>query len=558
MARTHRREFLKAVGILGASATVGTEFAHTAMGTGESTGPWTTYRGNAGRTGATTDSGPGSNVTTDWSFDMGGEMYGVEPVVGDGTLYLAVTTANSPSVSEGYVAAYDPATGDERWKRDDISAPATPTVGNGTVYFDTRGSEDADSTGFFAVDSETGETKWHKVPSSGVGDPLVASGRLYSKMGGNACELDPETGEDVWKTDDIGGSACYADGTLFYGGGVALSADDGSVLWDVSGDDDELQTVADGLVFGVVNESGGDAVVKARSTADGAVQWSYSLGNERYWWADRLTVAGGRVFFRINSTIRALDATTGEEAWTYEADAELTGALTVADGTLLTGGRTNPESDSGDATVVAIDAASGEHRWDYTFGSWEFEDYGPAANTPVVADGRVFTATFPKGSTTDWVYTEYGDFHVLFADETTETTTETTETTTAETTETTTAETTTTGEETTETTTTTAETTTTGEETTTKTTTETTATTETTESATETTTATTKRSERTTTTTTWTEAPGTNTTETTGSAGGGMGTTTTATDGQPGFGILTTVGGLAGVGAYLRTRLEDE
>ncbi|WP_458206032.1 outer membrane protein assembly factor BamB family protein [Haladaptatus sp. NG-SE-30] len=554
MARTHRREFLKAVGILGATATVGAEFAHTVTGTGESTGPWTTFRGNAGRTGATTDSGPGSNVTTDWSFDMGGEMYGVEPVVGDGTLYLAVTTANSPSVNEGYVAAYDPTTGDERWKRDDISAPATPTVGNGTVYFDTGGSEFAGSTGFFAVDSETGETKWHKEPSSGVGDPLVADGRLYSKIAGNACELDPETGEDVWKTDDISGGACYAEGTLFYGGGVALSADDGSVRWDISGDDDELQTVADGLVFGVVNESGGDAVVKARSTADGAVQWSYSLGNERYWWADRLTVAGGRVFFRINSTIRALDATTGEEAWTYEADAELAGALTVADGTLLTGGRTNPESDSGDAIVVAIDAASGEHRWDYIFGSWEFEDYGPAANTPVVADGRVFTATFPKGSTIDWEYTEYGDFHVLRADETTETTTETTseETTTETTSEETTTE--TTSEETT--------TETTSEETTTKTTTEATDTTETTKTATETTTATTKSSEksteRTTTVTTWTEAPGTNTTETTGSAGGEMGTTTTATDGQPGFGILTTVGGLAGVGAYLRNRLEDD
>jgi outer membrane protein assembly factor BamB len=117
------------------------------------------FRGNAGRTGATADSGPGSNVTTDWSFDLGGGMYTVEPVGGDGTLYLAVTTAHTPSVSEGYVAAYDPETGDKLWKRDDVSRPGTPTVGDGTLYFDTGGSEDAEATGFFALDSATGETK---------------------------------------------------------------------------------------------------------------------------------------------------------------------------------------------------------------------------------------------------------------------------------------------------------------------------------------------------------------------------------------------------------------
>lgn len=224
-------------------------------------------------------------------------MYTVEPVVGDGTLYLAVTTAHTPSVSEGYVAAYDPETGDELWKRDDVSRPGTPTVGDGTLYFDTGGSEDAEATGFFALDSATGETKWHKSESFGLGDPLVAGSRLYGTASGDACELDSETGDVRWKTDGVGGGACYADGTLFYGGGVALNAADGSVLWDTSGSADDLQTVTDGLVYGTVNGSDAENVVRARSADDGTVQWSYSLRTTGYWWADRLAVASGCVFF---------------------------------------------------------------------------------------------------------------------------------------------------------------------------------------------------------------------------------------------------------------------
>ncbi|WP_227355440.1 PQQ-like beta-propeller repeat protein [Haladaptatus salinisoli] len=520
MSRTHRREFLKAVGVLGATATLGAEFAHSATGADESSGSWPTVRGNAGRTGATADSGPGPNVTTDWSFDMGGGMYTVEPVVGDGTLFLAVATSHTPSTSEGYVAAYDPATGDELWKRDDVSRPGTPTVDGGTVYFDTYGSEDADATGFFALDGATGETKWHRDASFGVGSPLVAAGRLYCTVSGDACELDPETGDVVWKTADTGGDACFADGALFYGDGVALSADDGSLLWDVSGDDDELRTVAEGLVYGTVNGSDAPNVVRARSAADGTVRWSYSLETEDYWRGDRLAVAGGRVFLRYENTIRALDAETGEEAWTYEADAELAGGLTVGGDTLYAGGRTNPESDAGDAVVVAVNAASGEREWRYAFGGWEFDEYGPAANTPVVADGRVFTATYPMGSTLDWTYTEHGDFHVLrSADGQVEETTETSDTTTEETT--------------TETT---------------KTTARTTSGTKTSAEATETTTGS---------TTATAQLSGTSEMTTSGSAGN-VGTTTTAataTDGQPGFGILAAVGGLAGVSAYLRGRL---
>lgn len=563
MHATNRRDFLKAAAILGTTAAVGSEFALPAMGTDDVGGSWTTFRGNASRTGATEASGPGPNVTTERSFDMNGGMYTTEPVVADGMVYMAVTTALTPSSSEGYVAAYDPDADETVWERDDISRPGTPTVGDGTVYFGTRGSEDASGSGFFALDSGTGETKWHREESNWMDNPLVADGGLYADVSGGIARFDPDTGDVVWKTEAASGVTCFGDGTLFCGNGIALKAKDGSVRWDVSGDSDVLQTVADGRVFSTENRSG-EYAIKARSVEDGRELWTHTLAMSGYWFGNRLTVANGCVFYRINDAIQALEVENGYDAWTYEADASLAGAVSVGGDTLYVGGRADPETETGNAVVLALNTTTGELNWRHEFGEWDSEEYGPAANSPVVVNGKVYTATYPLGSTTDWMYTRYGDFHVLGSAD--DPTTTTTEETTSEETETTTEETTTTTETTTSEQTTTSKTTTTSEETTTTTeptTTvgETTTSASTTDPATTTTTSGTTTTMSETTTTTTSGTPGA--TETTGTGGNGNLTSTTTgtattSDGQPGFGLLTALGGFAGVGAYLRSKIERE
>ncbi len=355
---------------------------------------------------------------------MNGGMYTTEPVVADGMVYMAVTTALTPSSSEGYVAAYDPDADETVWERDDISRPGTPTVGDGTVYFGTRGSEDASGSGFFALDSGTGETKWHKEESDWIDNPLVADGGLYADVSGGIARFDPDTGDVVWKTEAASGVTCFGDGALFCGNGIALNADDGSVRWDVSGDGDVLQTVADGRVFSTENRSG-EYAIKARSVEDGRELWTHTLAMSGYWFGNRLTVANGCVFYRINDAVQALEVENGYDAWTYEADASLAGAVSVGGDTLYAGGRADPESETGNAVVLALNTTTGELNWRHEFGKWDSEDYGPAANSPVVVDGKVYTATYPLGSTTDWMYTRYGDFHVLgSADDPTTTTTE--------------------------------------------------------------------------------------------------------------------------------------
>ena len=533
MTGLRRRDFLKAAAVASTTAVVAGATQATNSSTDGSGGDWTTYRGNAGRTGATDATGPGRNVGTEWSMDPGGGLHTVEPVVDDDALYLAVTTTHGPSVSEGYVAACDPATGDERWRKDDISRPGTPTVGGGTVYFDTAGTESAAATGFFAVDAETGETKWHQPSSSGLSGALVADGRLYCKAAGDACELDPGTGEIRWRTGEVGGGVCYADGTLFYGAGVALDAADGTVRWDVSGavgsewDLDAVQTVVDGQTYGTLYRQSKE--VQARSAADGTLQWSHSLDSEEYWRHHRLAVTDGCVLFRLGDAVHALDAKTGESVWTYEADVQLTSNPTVASGTVYVGGRTAPGSDTGDAAVVALDVASGERAWRHVFGSWEFEDYGPAAATPVVDDGRVFAATYPEGSTTDYEYTEHADLYAIGSD----------------------------GGEDDDPATTTSGTTTTPEPSTTSETSTTAEPTSTTSAGTTTADAPSRTTAEPTSTTT---NAGTDAGQSTTSAGPASATatgSTTATDGQVGFGVLSALGGMASVGTYLRTRRGD-
>lgn len=396
---------------------------------------WATFRSGPRHAGATSDSGPTPYATTDWRADLDGSMAFNEsqPVVADGTLYLAVTTdASWLERSTGYVAALDAETGETKWKRENFGKPNPPAVVDDTVYVATRVSRTSGKSGLFALDAATGETTWSRTERSSWETPVVADGRVYASIsdsdarGGPAARaFDAETGETLWSRDGSGGTPFYADGTVFYGEGTALNADDGSLRWEVSEGADwrsshsVLQTVADGLVFGAVRRDDAD-VVLARSTSDGSVQWERASGEGRYY--NRLTVADGRVFASTDGTVTALDAETGAPAWTKELQVTHASSATAADGTLYVGGQ--GARDAGDAAerpvVVALDAASGERRWGYVLDDdgLEVVDHGGmAAETPVVAAGRLYAATVPPTASTNDVYTAYGNLHVLAGSE---------------------------------------------------------------------------------------------------------------------------------------------
>jgi outer membrane protein assembly factor BamB len=433
---TDRRTFLKTVGITMGVASYGST---TSVAGDDDGGPrpaaWTGSRGGPGRTGMTEDSGPKPYTTLDWQMDLDGSMYHVEPVVSDEMLYLAVTTNNTPGERAGYLGAYDLETGDRRWKRTDIPSPKTPATDGEMLFLSTKVSETADSgeDGFYALDAGSGKTMWTRTDHDVWSPPVLAEDEIFTANRNGTYAFDRENGDTVWKADGISGLAkevgdalSYTDGTLFASDGNALDAADGSVKWRASPDDTTLGNPATNgeMVYYTQTDYllADDARVKieARSPDTGAVEWTYESEGDNEW-DGRPAVTGDHVLIvdsNTDSSLKALDAMSGEIAWETGLEGSFFSDPVVADETIYLGGRYVPTSASeiGRAVLHAIDSTTGERRWSYLLDSDDLEtspeDF-PAAGVPVVSDGKLYTATYPAGATLDYKYTYYSNFFVL-------------------------------------------------------------------------------------------------------------------------------------------------
>ncbi len=238
------------------------------------------------------------------------------PVLQDGTLYA--------SIDHGHMAALEPQEGDQtsfvqRW-----SFPP-----KGEIEY-----------------RENGETLKEKLDLKGIyNPPIVEGGNVYfAGYDGNVYAVSAENGELVWdKWFDIGshiiGGLAMADGTLFVGS-------DGGLLYGLK--------PADGTVA-VGPFDAGDAIWSTPLVSDD--------GGTVY-----VATLGGKVF--------ALDTSTLEVRWTFEAGAGLlTNPVLAGGNTILAGGI--------DTKLYAIDAASGEQRWSFKGGNWFW-------GTPVVDGGTVY------------------------------------------------------------------------------------------------------------------------------------------------------------------------
>ncbi|GAA0239680.1 PQQ-binding-like beta-propeller repeat protein [Haladaptatus pallidirubidus] len=438
--RNTRRTFLKTVGVAVSVASCDSAIAASRDSDSDhdwkQSNSWAGLRATPGRTAAITDNGPTPYAKTDWKMDLGGSMYNTEPIVVDETAYLAVSTANDPSKSEGFVGAYNSKTGNQRWKRADLPAPRTPVVSDGRIYFATKipSTPDADRGGLYALDAENGKIEWNRTVVQEWAAPIVTEQRVYTSNENGAYALNRTTGETIWKTDGVGGIAdgvggalSYSDSTIFFGDGTALNAENGSMKWCIDHDQFTLgnHAATDDMVYYIRTErvvGDDDSVsVTARSIDDGTTQWAYesNMSNE---WDGRLAIAGGHVVLLNtndeDSIIKALDAETGAVVWTQRVNGTYFSSPTIANETIYVGGRSVPGSNrwDGQAVIYAIDLQTGEQKWAYLLDSTDLEtspENPPAAGTPVVADGKLYTATYPSGSTLAYRYIYYSNFFVL-------------------------------------------------------------------------------------------------------------------------------------------------
>ncbi|WP_286253970.1 PQQ-binding-like beta-propeller repeat protein [Streptomyces graminofaciens] len=199
----------------------------------------------------------------------------------------------------------------------------------------------------------------------------VADGRIHASDGPTLFALDAREGADLWRlSTDAWVYSLKADrGTVVTatrGGGVqGWEASNGQKLWETTGAQADFESpeagpvVHDGTVY-----IWKDARLRALEARTGEERWSYPIGDAASCGGVpvRLTPASdGYVYVAAGSRVLAIDVASGHVRWHFEAPAVFLSAPTFAPGPAVTGGGVYLADYLG--TVYALDASDGRDRW---------------------------------------------------------------------------------------------------------------------------------------------------------------------------------------------------
>lgn len=192
------------------------------------------------------------------------------------------------------------------------------------------------------------------------------------------------------------------DGNLFFGSTsgelIALDAASGDELWSPV----SFETTSSGgfgcaastsavAIYGTPAVGGGlfyiggfDGKVRAISADTSAVRWVYPREGNLNTILGGPIIAQDRVYFAtVGGIVYALDATTGDFVWQFEAGDAIWSTPIISGDTLFVG--------SFDKKLYALDIATGEERWQQPF-----ETQGPLLATPLVYENTVYVASFDR------------------------------------------------------------------------------------------------------------------------------------------------------------------
>lgn len=276
------------------------------------------------------EAGPQAEVDTLWEVQVDQGAFSESAVV-ESTVYAGGY--------DGQVHALATDDGSERWTaRTDAPVTSTPTVMDGSVYV-LNSSDPALGEGvgiLRALATEDGDEQWQFETDGNVlgMSPAVAGGRVFLGVRGHAYAVNATDGRVAWHTelDDV--------------------RDDVDSSYNIQADA-VSPAVHDGTVY-----IGGKQVV-ALDAESGDPQWTASTGSAR-----PVNVSDGLVFAVRDTSVMALQASDGTEAWTTEPDIDLRSPC-ASDGTrLYVGGRVLPDADASQAgRVVSLAADDGTVAW---------------------------------------------------------------------------------------------------------------------------------------------------------------------------------------------------
>ncbi|MFJ4515978.1 PQQ-binding-like beta-propeller repeat protein [Streptomyces sp. NPDC088817] len=199
----------------------------------------------------------------------------------------------------------------------------------------------------------------------------VADGRVHASDGPTLFALDAREGTDLWRVQtDAWVYSLKADrGTVVTGtrgGGVqAWEAAGGQKLWEISGCQTDFESpeagpvVHDGTVY-----VWQDARLRALEARTGEERWSYPIGDAASCGGVpvRVTPApDGYVYVCAGTRVLAVDVASGHVRWHFEAPAVFLCPPAFAPGPSVSGGGVYLADYLG--TVYALDATDGRDRW---------------------------------------------------------------------------------------------------------------------------------------------------------------------------------------------------
>ncbi|MEU1053477.1 serine/threonine-protein kinase [Streptomyces sp. NPDC005876] len=199
----------------------------------------------------------------------------------------------------------------------------------------------------------------------------VADGRIHASDGPTLFALDARSGADLWRSPtDAWVYSLQADrGTVVTGtrgGGVqAWEAGGGRKLWEITGCQTDFESPEAGAVLhdGTVYVWQ-DARLRALDARSGDERWSYPIGDAASCGGVPVRVAqapDGYVYVSAGTRVLALDVASGHVRWHFEAPAVFLCPPVFVPGPAVTGGGVYLADYLG--TVYALDAADGRDRW---------------------------------------------------------------------------------------------------------------------------------------------------------------------------------------------------
>ncbi|MFJ4962893.1 serine/threonine-protein kinase [Streptomyces sp. NPDC088729] len=199
----------------------------------------------------------------------------------------------------------------------------------------------------------------------------VEGGRIHASDGPSLYALDAATGGERWRQrSDAWVYALKADrGTVLTatrGGGVqGWEASSGDKLWEITSAQSDFETaeaapvIHDGTVY-----VWQDARLRALDARTGVERWSYPIGDAASCGGVPVRVApapDGCVYVAAGTRVLAVETASGRVRWHFEAPAAFLSPPAFAPGPAVTGGGVYLADYLG--TVYALDASTGKDRW---------------------------------------------------------------------------------------------------------------------------------------------------------------------------------------------------